>query len=82
MRGLTLADVQLMKAKMIPPWVQNAAQFQRDIAMNYYVKAMELIEHAEKQTVHKAYLRFLKYADDELVKYARHIRVADRLVRT
>lgn len=82
MRGLTMAVATALKADMIPPWVQNAAQHQRDIAMNYYMKATEIADFAEKQTVHKKYLRILADAIVEYRRYQYHIRIADRLVRT
>jgi hypothetical protein len=81
MHGLTLAQAQTLKAKMIPPWIINAAQHQRDIAMNYYMKATDIADYAEKQTKHSRYLAGLADAEKELKKYRRHIQIADGLLR-
>lgn len=82
MRGLDLVAAMRLKAGMIPAATQNAAQFQRDTAMNYYMKAMEALSYAEGQTVHRKYVQALALVEPLLAVYRRHIRIADGLVRT
>jgi len=79
---MTLAAAAKLKAAMIPAAIMNAAQHQRDIAMGYYEQGMAKEEHAEVQTKHYRYLRFLREAEEYFTLYRRHIRIADKLVRT